>query len=221
MKPPCRTHRHTCTLRTYTYIHTSCDDTIRLEQRGRKSRCQSTLTWHPGGASRFMSVVRATLQGVFQVSLMMGKVTSPPPHHCIPEYGEFQVVTLPCSPAFSNHVGETKKRQRVPWLAGWSGDRHLLQTWGIRAFFPPPIAVINFTRITVRESERPRSRHHRRRPGGLTTVLLNLLLSRLLAAITDASACLSVRQPARQTAWRMRADKRPIRQVIARVFFKS
>lgn len=45
-------------------------------------------------------------------------------------------------------------------------------------------------------------------------------LSCLLAAITYASACLSVSQPPRQTAWRTRPDERPIRQVIARVFFK-
>lgn len=31
---------------------------------------------------------------------------------------------------------------------------------------------------------------------------------------------LSAKQPARQTAWRTRADQRPIRQVIARVFLK-
>lgn len=39
-------------------------------------------------------------------------------------------------------------------------------------------------------------------------------------ATINKSACLLLRQPARQTAWRMRADERPIRQVIAKVFLK-
>lgn len=118
-----------------------------------------------------------------------------------------------CGALLSPVMLEWQKQVAGPWLVGgsWSTTS---PTWEIAALSPPKTLMEDLkTRSGPKDLWLP--------PWYDDCPVEAASLSFLLAAITYASACLSVCQPARQTAWRMRADKRPIRQVIARVFFKS
>lgn len=110
--------------------HTSCCATISLhhplEQKRQKTEMSLNPDLAPRGASRFITVVRATLRGVFQVSLVMETVTTPP-HTTVSLNMDCSVwLRSHCSwcPPFTNHARVTGTGSGS--LFGGVGDRQLL-----------------------------------------------------------------------------------------------
>lgn len=73
--PDAHTHAHS---QTYIHIHPAVPQSVCTTTGAKRQKDKMSLNpdLAPRGASRFITVVRATLQGVFQVSLVMEKVTT-------------------------------------------------------------------------------------------------------------------------------------------------
>lgn len=184
------THRHTS---TYLYIplrHNQLAPPTGAKRQKDKMSVNPDLA--PRGASRLITVVKATLGGVFQVSLVMEKVHPPPTVSLNMDCSVWLRSHYSWRPPFTNHARVTEAGSESP-----AGERSAPSpTREIRAL-SPPITLIDFARTS---EARGRARQKESKgpspppePPGLETFLRVtrrscVSVSRLLAAITYAAS---------------------------------
>lgn len=142
------THKHTST-----YIplcHNQSAPPTGAKRQKEKMSLNPDLA--PRGASRFITVVRATLQGVFQVSLVMEKVT-PPTSLC------HWIWIVPCGYAPPAR-GALLSPIMLEWqkqVAGRSLVGKVIDNFSYLEIcaLSPPIALIDLMRTRSGESQRP------------------------------------------------------------------
>lgn len=173
-----------------------------LEQRDKKDKMSLNPDFAPGEVSRFMSVVSATPQGVFQVSPVMEQVTHHP-HQCITEYGLLHV------PGYAPSVFGGLVLAFIPEC-----QKQTVALMSNSQLFLLEQLLLNIT------ENKPRGKYPEFQCQGLFSASFSVVCWEQFYFIY---ICWPLIEPnsKKQTACRRGADKRPIRQVIARVFFKS
>lgn len=205
--PPARYSRkyHPSCLPTQslTNTHPAMPQSVCTTHWSKKTQIQDvTQPWPGPKRGHVSSVVRATLQGTVPFRCHPGSITALLNMDCSVR------LRSPCSwrPPSNSYAGLTGTGSRLP-VGRWK----VIDNFSILG----NICSFSSTKLRWAQAE-DEAKDPEDLLGGDGCPAETGSPCRLLA-----SACLSVRQPARQTAWRMRADERPIRQVIARVFFKS